>query len=505
MKWMFRTLAALSVVLMYSSFCTNSIKSPGSFAYSYENVLGTSFDLKVLAQTEGQADQAEKEALAEIDRLSNILSSYNRNSEFSRWQQTFDIPIKISPELFQVLSTYELWIKNTDGALNPGAAAIIKLWNNAASRQQFPAKEEIELAVKNSQQTHWILNAQDQTAIHNSRTDLVLNSFVKSYIIQKVADKLTALEGISGVVVNIGGDIVVRGNSIEKVSIADPKSDAENAGKAGLLELRNKAIATSGNYRRGFMIQNKWLSHIIDCRTGLPAAEIISATVTHSNAEIAAALATTFNILSPDEAALLAEKYPGTEYLIITKEGNRIKSNGWEATTIPNKKNNTGSIVPTQKSWNKDYEVAISLELTRFEGRSRRPFVAIWVENSNKETVRTVALWFNKPRWLPDLKEWFRKNKDRYQNGSQDVYSISSATRAPGSYTLKWDGKNDNGEYVKPDTYTVYIEVVREHGGYELLKQVVECKKKAQQFSLKGSIEMNSATVEYKKAETVTN
>lgn len=505
MKWMFRTLVALSMVLMYSSFRENSNETTRSYAYSYENVLGTSFDLKVMAITELQADLAEQEALAEIDRLSNILSSYDKNSEFSRWQQTFGVPIKISSELFQVLRTYEEWIKNTGGALNPGAAAIINLWKNAASTQQFPAKEELALAVKNSQETHWILNAQDQTAIHNSRTTLVLNSFVKSYIIQKVADKLNAMEGISGVVVNIGGDIVVRGNSVEKVSIANPKSDAENAEKAGQLELRNKAIATSGNYRRGFMIQNKWFSHIVDGRTGLPAAEIISATVTHSNAEIAAALATTFNILSPGEAVLLAEKYPGTEYLIITKEGKQIKSNGWDAININQNVISPKSLAPTQKSWNKDFEVAISLELTRFEGRSRRPFVAIWVENSNKETVRTVALWFNKPRWLPDLKEWFRKNKDRYQNGSQDVYSISSATRAPGSYTLKWDGKNDNGEYVKPDTYTVYIEVVREHGGYELLKQVIECKKKPQQFSLTGSVEMNSATVEYKKTETVTN
>lgn len=505
MKWIFRALAAVTLVFIYSSFRTNSNETPASFTYSYENVLGTSFDLNVQAKTESQADKAEAEALAEIDRLSAILSSYDKNSEFSRWQQTHGIPVKISSELFQVMKTYEEWIKNTGGALNPGAASIINLWKQAANSQQFPDAKAISLAVQNSQQTHWILNEKDQTAIHNSQNALVLNSFVKSYIIQIVAEKISAIEGITGVVVNIGGDIVALGNSVEKVTISDPRADAENDKKLALLELHNNAIATSGNYRRGFRIHQKWFSHIVDSRTGMPVEEIISATVLNKNAATAGALATAFNILNPDQAKLLAQKYPGTEYLIVTKEGIQIKSSGWDAMVVNDQAKASTPISPSQKTWNKDYEVAISVEFTRFEGRSRRPFVAVWIENSNKETVRTVALWFNKPRWLPDLKEWFRKNKDRYQNGSQDVYSISSATRAPGTYTLKWDGKNDNGEYVKPDTYTVYIEVVREHGGYELLKQVIECKKKPQQFSLKGSVELNAASVEYKKIETVTN
>lgn len=502
MKWIFRALAAIGLIVIYSSF---RHETPAAYSFSYENVLGTSYDLKVKALSEAHADAAESVSLSEIDRLSAIFSSYDPQSEFSRWQQTHQIPVKISAELFEVMEAYDSWTQQTRGALNPGAAAIINIWKEAAKKQQIPEKNQLSLAVQKTNSSHWLLNRAEQTATHLDNSPLVMNSFVKSYIIQKVAAKLMALNGISGVMVNIGGDIVTKGDMTERISIVDPLADAENDRKLTHLNIRQKAIATSGNYRRGFKINNNWYSHIIDARTGQPAAEIISATVLNDDASTAGALATAFNILTPEEAKTLADKYPGTEYLIVTREGKQIKSAGWDSYNVKDLIVSSTSLSPMQKNWNKDFEVAVSLELTRFEGRSRRPFVAVWIEDSNKETVRTIALWFNKPRWLPDLKEWFRKNKDRYQNGSQDVYSISSATRAPGSYTLKWDGKNEQGEYVKADTYTVYIEVVREHGGYELLKQVIECKKKPQQFTLKGSEELNGATVEYKKIETATN
>lgn len=77
--------------------------------------------------------------------------------------------------------------------------------------------------------------------------------------------------------------------------------------------------------------------------------------------------------------------------------------------------------------------------------------------------------------------------------------TISSATRPPGSYILKWDGKDEEGKIVEADTYTIYIEAAREHGTYQLIKQEVVCKGKAQEWVLKGNEEVSAATVSYKK------
>lgn len=508
MKWLFRILAMAFLGIVVLAFRPVKSTAPALYVSSFENVLGTSFEMKVLSASESQADVAEDIALKEIDRLSSILSTYDPLSEFSQWQKSHGVAVKLSPELFEVLSLFEKWGKATSGALDPAAGEAIRVWKNAEKIQQLPAEKELSAAVQLVKQPHWQLNPENKTAIHLSSVPLVLNSFVKSYIINKVAQKVMELEGLKAAVVNIGGDMVIVGDRKELVSISNPRASAENDFPITNLEISGKAIATSGDYRRGYSINGEWFSHIVDPRTARPVSAIISATVVSESAIDAGALATAFNIVSTDEARELASAIPGTEYLIITANGDRIESDGWnlmEKNMSPAKSEISKPADPKQKSWKTDYEVAINLELMRFEGRSRRPFVAVWVEDSKQQTVRTVALWFNKPRWLPDLKEWFHKNKDTYINGSTDVYSISSATRAAGAYTLKWDGKNDKGEYVKQDTYTIYIEVAREHGTYQLIKQEISCKNKAVQYTLPSNAEVNSASIDYRKIGTENN
>jgi thiamine biosynthesis lipoprotein ApbE len=477
-------------------------EKPKVFTAGFENVLGTSFDLKTYAISEKTADQAEKIALEEIDRLSAILSSYDNKSEFSQWQQSNKKAIGVSPELFEAMELFDHWKLTTKGALDPAAGAIVKLWQQAEKANEFPTEAAIEKVKKEINQQHWALDKTNYTAAHLSSTPLLFNSFLKSYIIEKVADKVMGLEGIHGVVVNIGGDVITKGSFMETINIVDPQADAENNGSSGLLKLSNKAIATSGNYRRGFSIKGHQFSHIVDPRSGKPVETIASATVISDKATDAGALATAFNILRPEESKALADRF-NAAYQIIFTSGKKIENAEWTSLNIdehstPANNKKTAS-APRFKNWNKDYEVSINLELMRFEGRTRRPFVAIWVENAQQKTVRTIALWYNKPRWLPDLKEWYRKNQADYKPGLKDMNTISSATRPAGNYTIKWDGKNDDGEYINADNYTICIELAREHGTYQIIKQEVACKSKAGEYTLQGNAEVKAASIEYKK------
>jgi hypothetical protein len=326
----------------------------------------------------------------------------------------------------------------------------------------------------------------------------MMNSFVKSYIIRKVAEKIMTSPGIHGAMVNIGGDIVVSGEMKEKILVSNPKADAENDIPLTVIQVQNRAIATSGNYRRGFAIEGKWFSHIVDPRTGIPADQVISATVVSPNASDAGAMATAFNVMGIEESRKLAASIPGTEYLIIAKTGEKYSSDGWHDIEINNVQH--GSVKTNVQG---DYELLINMELAQFEGRFRRPFVAIWIEDSKHKTVRNLALWFNKPRWLPDLKEWYRSNYQEVSSAGQGVQSISSATRPPGKYTIKWDMKDDKGNSVPLGKYTIYIEAAREHGTYQLMKKEIDCGKKDQSVTIPGNTEVSSASLEYRK--TVAN
>ena len=131
-------------------------------------------------------------------------------------------------------------------------------------------------------------------------------------------------------------------------------------------------------------------------------------------------------------------------------------------------------------------------------GYAKRPFAAIWIEDKDLKTVKTIALWYNKGRWLPDLRDWYRKNGSSLSADPSTFVSITSSTRSPGKYTMKWDGKDDKGKVLSPGKYSVHIEVAREHGGYDLLEQEVNCSNADQQFTLKGNSEVGTVLVAYK-------
>ena len=146
-------------------------------------------------------------------------------------------------------------------------------------------------------------------------------------------------------------------------------------------------------------------------------------------------------------------------------------------------------------------EITPSAQLTnnKIDGNSHRPFAAIWVENEKKEPVRNLALWYNKSKWIPDLKNWYRINGDSFKANKDNFASVTGATRNPGKYTIKWDGKDDKGGYVPQGKYTIMIETSKEHGTDEIIRQQLEFKKTPQKITNLGNVEISSLTFDFYK------
>ncbi len=491
----------------------NNFAPPHLYMAHYENVMGTSFDIKTLAANADEAGKAEVAALAEIDREAKILSSWDPNSEFSKWFQTQNQAIHVSPELFEVLSLFDKWRTRTGGALDPAAEAITRVWQRAAAEKRKPTQAELRAATASVREQQWKLDPASHTATHTSRTPLAMNSFVKSYIIGHSANAAMRVMGVSGVEVNVGGDLVVRGNWSEAVDIADPRADADNATPIERLSIQNRAVATSGDYRRGVEIDGRHYSHIVDPRTGEPCEQTISSTVISDTPSTAGALATAFSVMAPDQSKQLAASIPGVEYMLVERDGTILRSPGWSALELPDtqpvlaqeeKRANLErvSTQPKAAEWNTNYKLTIGMQLTLFEQyRVRRPYVAVWVVDAGDgRPVRTLAVWFNKPRFLHELSEWFGTVYARNQRlGDHLLDTISSATRPPGAYTFEWDGKDDSGKLVKPGQYIVYIEAAREHGTHQLIKQEMDFNGTPQHINLRGGMEISSAYLDYHK------
>ncbi len=428
---------------------------PPASVFRYEHVLGTSLEMRFDAPDPERAANA---ALDEIERLRTILSSYDPNSEFSRWAATRHQAVHVSPELLEVLSLYDHWGAASQGTLSAAFAAA-------------PGGPD----------RHWRLDPASGTATRLTDTPLVLNSFTKSYVLDRAAD--AALRDADGALLNLGGDLVVRGRLAETVGIANPLDDTENTAALETLAVRNVAVATSGTSRRGL--------HLVDPRTGERPSHIASATVISPNAVEAGALATAFAVLPAHESRALAAQRPGVEYLLLAANGTRHASAGWNSTRL----------APVAQA-PAGFEAVIQLELARIDAqRYRRPYVAVWVEDKDRFPIRTLALWIEKDRWLPELKGWYRDDRLRLLAEGNDVVStLTSATRPPGKYTLKWDGKDAKGVTVKPGKYTICLEVSREHGGYQILKQEVDTTGASRQFPLIGGAEIAAASIDFRKA-----
>lgn len=481
------------------------IRQEQLYTFHDENVLGTSLELKVRARSEKSALKAEGAVLAEIQRESKILSSYDPSSEFSRWFATQGVAVPVSQELFETLSLFDEWRERTNGALDPSAEVVCRVWKSAAAENRMPTEEELAAAVAAVRKPHWSLNRKERTATHLSDTPLVMNTFVKSYIIDRAANAALSEADVNGVVVNIGGDIVIRGDISEPVQIADPKSDAENSKPIAKLVLRDRAIATSGNYRRGVDIQGRHYSHIVDPRTGRPADAIVSATVISTAPVDAGAFATALAVMDPEEGRRVASRAKGVEFLLIGHDGRRIESAGWRKSAAVMDVAAAAGPAPASPQaglWDPASELLITVELAHFNSPVRRPYVAIWIDNKEHEEVRTVALWQQKPKYLTDLRNWYREDRlQTTRDGKDLVASVTSATRAPGKYTVKWDGKDNHGKLVKAGVYFVNIEAAREHGTYQMMRQEMDFEGTPKSVTLPGGTEIASATLEYRKIQ----
>jgi FAD:protein FMN transferase len=302
-----------------------------------------------------------------------------------------------------------------------------------------------------------------------------------------------------GFFINIGGDIFAGGRAWT-VGVADPKSSADNAPPLTQVSLKDLAISTSAAYERGYTIAGKRHSHILDPRTGQPAAGVASATVVSSNNAVSNALATTLCVLRPDEGLAFAKTIPGVECLIIAADGRELRTANFAklegrlpvATVLP-------AAPQTAKAgaWPIGFQVtlALTLKTPTVSGKQRvkRPYVAVWIEDADGKRVRTVAVWGNAPKYWPTLREWWKLAR-----GDQAwAATITRATRSAGQHRVAWDGMDDKGAPLPPGTYTVVLEVSREHGTYCVERGTIACVKAAAQGKIPAAAEFAEGQITF--------
>ena len=481
------------------------------FYYHHDHVIGTSLDLWITISDEACADAAEQAILDEIERLRRIFSTYDPDSEISRLNRTRQ-PLAVSLEMIEVLQQYEIWQERSNGAFSGQLGELVRLWKDAEKTQREPEDADLSRIVHQLRQPGWHIDEANRTVTRRTDQPLNLNSIAKGYIIQRAAAAARAkVVGLHGLLLNLGGDMAAWGKDDAGkpgwiIGVQDPHHPEDNAMPVARLRLQDRAIATSGGYERYYTIHGIRHSHIFVPRTGRSADGAASATVIAPDNVTANALATTLCVLTPEEGMRLVAATPGAECLLITKDGQQLHSAGFAAMELPPARGAANLVIQDKKeekkadAWPEGFQVNFTLTIPTVTAKKyRRPYVAVWIENADAKPVRTITVWGNNPRWIQHLPQWWKFAK----NDAALVKAVSSrATRSPGKYQLAWDGKDDQGKALPQGTYTVFVEVHREHG--KLVRQTgkLACGAEPAQITLEKNAETGDTLIEYAKRRT---
>ena len=159
--------------------------------------------------------------------------------------------------------------------------------------------------------------------VKNKNSKLDFNAVAQGYSVDLVSEFLVK-RGIRNYLVEIGGELSSKGvnnnGDYWKIGIEKPV-DSSLIGQFGfqrIVELKNKSLATSGNYRKFKTINGKKVSHSINPNTGFPVNNsLLSVTVICKMAANADALATSFMLMGKERSIEFINKYKSDSIFVI--------------------------------------------------------------------------------------------------------------------------------------------------------------------------------------------
>jgi thiamine biosynthesis lipoprotein len=423
-----------------------------SFRFHDDHVLGTSFDMIVVAAEEGLANLAADAARQTIARLDGVLSGWRGDSELAALNRA--ARAVASPDLFDVIARGEQWREQTGGAFSLRLGALLNGEGEAGAIAAAPVT----------------LNEDSRMIERPSSVTFAVDGLAKGYIVDRALEAARAVPGTQGVMIDIGGDLrcwgQAPGASGWRIGVAACHDAADNDAPGAVLNLTDKAVATSGRGLRDTMI--------LEPSTGRRADGVTLATAVADNAADADALASAFSVMAPEEGIALADSLPGVAAQIVAANGDVHVSRAWTqmAANTPKQDASNKEVGPVRLAangapWPTGFSLKIDYEIPQLSGgrRPRDPYVVVWVTDDAGNLVRTLTYLATKRRYIDENYVFWQ----RYGASRQDlVESVTRPTRPPGRYTLAWDGRDDAGKPVAQGRYTINVEAAREHGGHSL-------------------------------------
>jgi FAD:protein FMN transferase len=244
----------------------------------------------------------------------NILSLYNENSMISKINRNEEVlPDKLFSEFFEKSKQVH---DQSVGYFDITVFPLVSAWGFGPDKKQSMDTKSIDSIMA--------FIGMDKIKMENgrlvksdSRIKIDGNAIAQGQSVDYVS-KFLESKGVEHYMVEIGGEVRAKGlndkGTAWRIGIDKPidGSNEENRELQAIIQLTDKSLATSGNYRKFQLVDGVKYSHSINPKTGYPAKNrLLSATVIADECSIADAWATAFMVMGLDKALSVSSKVEG--------------------------------------------------------------------------------------------------------------------------------------------------------------------------------------------------
>lgn len=249
-----------------------------------------------------QAQEAVDEAGAEIERLDDLLSTGNEESEITKLNQSGSATLSEDAG-YLVERALEL-NEETNGAFDIAIYPVMEAWGFPTQNYQVPSEDTLQSLLKLCDVSQITYDKDNRNLSFNQDgMKIDLGGIAKGYTSSRIME-IYKENNISSGLVNLGGNVQALGTKTDgskwRVAVQSPDDSDDYL---GVLSIEDKAVITSGGYERYFEQDGKTYHHIIDPKTGYPAENgLTSVTIVSEDGTLADGLSTSLFIMGKDKA-----------------------------------------------------------------------------------------------------------------------------------------------------------------------------------------------------------
>ncbi len=261
-----------------------------------------------------------------LDEIDHVFSGWREDSELSRINRAAALtPIAVSADFAVVLSEALHLSEMTDGAYDITVGPLVRLWGFGPNgKRPSPTKQEIAEAEQKVGFRNLKWTGEALTKMKEGMS-IDMSSKVPGYAADQIGILLER-SGISDYLVEVGGEITVKGRSpagaLWTIGIETPKdNETMNPNLYGAVRIPSGAISTSGTYHQFRKTNEGKAHHILDPKTGAPVkSNVVSVTVFAPTCTEADGLGTAMLVMGPDKGIAWIESHPPFQALFLTSE-----------------------------------------------------------------------------------------------------------------------------------------------------------------------------------------